>query len=96
MKYSAILFVILISINFVYASCNDGQIDINTATEKELEKLYGIGPVKAEAIIEAREFDSVDELINVNGVGEITLAKIKEQGLACVSDEDNKIGISTS
>ncbi len=90
MKYLAILFVILIFINFICASCSEGQIDVNTATEKELERLYGIGPVKVNAIIEAREFDSINELINVNGVGEITLAKIKEQGLACVSGEDNK------
>jgi len=31
----------------------------------------------------------VDDLINVNGIGEVTLEKIKEQGLACVKGEDS-------
>lgn len=87
MKSLEILVAFLILINFISASCSEGQIDINTATEKELEKLYGIGPVKANAIIEARPFDSLDDLIGVNGIGEITLEKIKEQNLACVENE---------
>ena len=70
------------------AVCEDNQININTASQKELDNLYGIGEVKAQAIIDARPFNSIDELINVLGIGEITLQKIKEQGLACV-EEDN-------
>lgn len=85
-----ILFLTLIFINFICASCNEGQIDINTATEKELEKLSGIGPVKANAIIDSRPIDSFDDLIKVNGIGEVTLEKIKEQGLACVENEKTK------
>lgn len=99
MRCLVILFVTLTLINFIYASCNEGQININTATEKELERLYGIGPVKAAAIIEAREFDSVDDLIKVNGIGKITLEKIKEQGLACVENEkveEDKKGIQNN
>ena len=88
MRCVLILFVILISINFIYASCIEGQIDINTATKEELEKLYGIGPIKADAIINSRPFNSTDDLINVKGIGEITLNKIKEQNLACVENEN--------
>ncbi|MFA4953481.1 MAG: helix-hairpin-helix domain-containing protein [Candidatus Pacearchaeota archaeon] len=88
MKCVLILFVILISINLIYASCSEGQIDINTATKEELEELYGIGPVKADAIINSRQFNSTDDLINVKGIGEIILNKIKEQNLACVENEN--------
>ena len=86
-----LIFILLIVIfsQGIYASCSEEQIDINIATKEELDKLYGIGPVKAEEIINSRTFDSVDELINVKGIGNITLNKIKEQGLACVNDEED-------
>ena len=41
------------------------NININTASMQELDKLFGIGPVKARAIIEARPFQSIEELTNV-------------------------------
>lgn len=58
-----------------------GLININTAAAYELQRLNGIGEVKARAIIDYREqnggFSSVDELINVKGIGEKTLEKIR-------------------
>jgi DNA uptake protein ComE-like DNA-binding protein len=47
-----------------------GKIDINTATEKELRMIPGIGPVMAARIIAARPFRSPDDLKKVNGIGE--------------------------
>jgi len=59
------------------------KININTASSEELQTLYGIGPVKAQAIIDYRNengfFRSVDELINVSGIGPKTLEKIRDQ-----------------
>lgn len=56
-------------------------ININTATSRELQSLSGIGEVKARAIVDYRNehgfFASVDELINVKGIGEKTLEKIR-------------------
>ena len=56
-------------------------ININTATETELETLPGVGPVLGAAIITYRTnngpFSSVDELDNVSGIGPVTLAQLK-------------------
>lgn len=64
-----------------FSSSATDKININTATRRELQKLVGIGEVKARAIIEYRErngeFSSVDELVNVSGIGEKTLEKIR-------------------
>lgn len=58
------------------------KININTAPASELVRLKGIGEVKASAIIKYRNenggFKSVDELINVSGIGEKTLEKIRD------------------
>jgi len=85
---SPLLLVFLIG--FVSASCSENQIDINSASLEKLDKLSGIGPVKAQAIINTRIFDSVEDLIKVYGIGEITLEKIITQGLACVNHEKDK------
>lgn len=57
-------------------------VDINSASQAELESLSGIGPSKAQAIIEYRKknggFKSVDELEQVQGIGPATLASIKK------------------
>ncbi len=59
------------------------RININTAEKDELMKLPKIGPVTAERIIlyrmEHGRFNSVDELINVRGIGKKTLEKIKDE-----------------
>ena len=81
-----ILFLVLPNIS---AMCNESQININTASLEELDILSGIGPVKAQAIIDTRPFNSINDLINVNGIGEVTLNNIKLQGLACVNEEIN-------
>lgn len=61
------------------AAENSGLININTAPAYKLEELDGIGEVKAAAIVQYREengnFKSVDELVNVKGIGEKTLEK---------------------
>lgn len=60
---------------------NGSLININQAPAGELVKLDGIGETKAAAIIRYRNenggFKSVDELINVSGIGQKTLEKIR-------------------
>lgn len=59
-----------------------GLININTASQEELESLPEIGPHLAEEIIKYREangpFESVDELLEVSGIGETTLETIRD------------------
>jgi competence ComEA-like helix-hairpin-helix protein len=54
-----------------------GRIDINTATEKELKMIPGVGAVMASRIIAARPFRSADDLKKVNGIGDKKYAKIR-------------------
>ncbi len=57
-------------------------INLNTATSSQLEALPGVGPRTAERIIEYREknggFKKIEELMNVQGVGEKSFLKIKD------------------
>jgi len=58
-------------------------VNLNTATQAELEAVKGIGPGKAKAIIAHREkngpFKSVDDLAGVKGFGKASVAKLKDQ-----------------
>ena len=54
-----------------------GKIDINTATEKELTTVPGIGHVMAARIIAARPFRSADDLRRVSGIGDKKYAQVR-------------------
>jgi competence protein ComEA len=57
-------------------------VNLNTATLEQLDVLPGIGPVTAQAILDWRSahgaFTSVDELLEVDGIGDVTLADIRD------------------
>lgn len=59
-----------------------GRIDLNSATAQELVALPEIGEALAEAIVRYREaygpFASVDELLEVQGIGPATLAAVRD------------------
>ena len=59
-----------------------GLVNINTASQDELDGLPGIGPTRAADIIAYRDqngpFTSIDELQNVAGIGEVTFSQLKD------------------
>lgn len=61
----------------------NGLVDINSADSEELQTLKGVGPAIAQRIIDYRaqigRFDSVDQLLEVSGIGTKTLSKFKDQ-----------------
>lgn len=73
----AFLLALIASIGLAFAAVN-----VNTADKAQLESLKGIGPVKAQAIIDYRAqhgpFRSLEDLDKVPGIGKATLEKIKD------------------
>lgn len=70
------------TIAIIFNKRPDGPLNINTAALADLMELDGIGKTKGKAIIAYREehgaFASVDELLNVSGIGEKTLDMIRD------------------
>jgi competence protein ComEA len=74
---------ILISSLFALSAWASQTVNINTATAEEIsESLSGIGPSKAAAIVAYRsahgQFEHVDELVNVKGIGLRTVDLLRE------------------
>lgn len=65
------------------ASSSGSRVNINSASQGELETLPGVGPAKALAIVGEREangdFASCDDLVRVNGIGPATVANLRER-----------------
>jgi competence protein ComEA len=58
----------------------EGVVNVNTATAEQLALLPGIGPSRAEAIIQARQnrpFRAVQDLLRVRGIGPATLQNLR-------------------
>lgn len=78
--------------------CETDMVEqLNTVTLEELDKIYGIGPKKAAAIVEMREkmggFHTVDDLMCVDGVGDSIIASLKEYFSKKNDTESEKIAI---
>jgi competence protein ComEA len=58
-----------------------GTVNVNTATVEELQLLPGIGPARAEALIELRKqrggFKSLEQLKDVKGIGDASLERLR-------------------
>jgi competence protein ComEA len=67
-------------------------VNLNTASAADLEKLPGVGAATATRIIEYRQkkgpFKKIEELMNVQGIGEKSFLKLKPQITVGKSDPD--------
>ncbi len=70
------LLMLLVSLAF-------GVVNVNSANSAQLQTLNGIGPSKAQEILKYRKahggFKTVDELVDVKGIGPKTLQNMKTQ-----------------
>ena len=61
----------------------EGQININTADEKTLDELPGVGPAMAKRIVEYREtegaFQSIEDIKKIKGIGEAKFNRMKDK-----------------
>jgi len=72
----------------------DGKVDLNAATMEQLQQVKGIGPAIAQRILDYKQqhgsFKTVEDLLNVKGIGKSKLAALREVvtvGLAAQSSE---------
>ena len=79
MKKLLLTFISLI----ISTSIAMATVNLNTATKDDLDGVKGIGPVKAQSIIDYRKkngpFKSVDELENVKGFGSKSVKKVRSE-----------------
>ncbi len=63
------------------SQASEGVVNINTGTQEELERLPGVGPARAEAIVRLRtrvqRFGRVEDLTRVRGIGRATLRHMR-------------------
>jgi competence protein ComEA len=55
-------------------------MDLNLASEEELEILPGVGPAVARRLVEARPFETFEDVDRVKGVGPVLVGRLKEVG----------------
>ncbi|SEO85717.1 ComEA family DNA-binding protein [Nitrosovibrio sp. Nv6] len=92
------LLLLLVTL-FAFTGAAYAAVNINTATQAELETLQGIGPAKAKAIIDHRKkkgsFKSPGDLENVKGIGPATMKRLRKDiavgGTTAVKKENKPV-----
>jgi competence protein ComEA len=93
MKQARVVCVLALCLGLVFSSMSvlaqksspvsTEKINLNTATAEQLQSLPGIGPAIAKGIVDYRtksgKFKTIEEIINVKGIGEKKFQKIKDR-----------------
>jgi competence protein ComEA len=78
----ALLFLPLVAQGAAAPAATPEKIDVNRATSAELESLPGVGPSLAQRILDYRKehgpFQRIEDLMNVQGIGEKNFLRIRE------------------
>lgn len=81
--FAALLFSISLGLSSSVLAQDVAPINVNTADAELLAELPGIGPSRADAIIEEREtngaFESAEDLARVSGIGPATVDHMRDQ-----------------
>lgn len=59
-------------------------VNMNEASAGELDQIIHIGPERAKDVIDNRPYASVDDLSQIDGIGDARISDIKAEGLACI------------
>lgn len=82
MKKITMILSCLFCFGVAFAGGQSSPVNINSATIQQLETLKGVGPKKAQSIIDQRKkigkFKSLDELTKIKGINETVLARIQK------------------
>lgn len=80
------ILIVILTVVFSVVTVAEEKIDLNSATAEEIATLNNIGLKKAEKIVEYRQsngqFESIDDLKNVKGIGSVTIEKNRERMVA--------------
>lgn len=73
------LSAVLLGLGLVLATPSFAAVDINSADQKALEKLPGVGPAKAKEIIAHRPYKAKEDLKKVDGIGDKTYKMLEPE-----------------
>jgi DNA uptake protein ComE-like DNA-binding protein len=76
-----------------FEGCEEGQININSATKQELMAVDDVGEVRAQNIIDEREknlFKALSDITNISGIGEGILSNFIEANFCAAQPEESE------